>query len=200
MKKFSFSQTLKSGILVLIPAIIIFMLVEQLIGILFLLADPFDATLPKSYILAGLMVIGAVVVAIFIAGLASKSRFVTSAANFIEDKILSLIPGYNLVRQMAHSKLDASEASNWPAVLIEEGSGYVIGVIIEELGNKYATVYVPIAPQGFSGITRVVPMDSLLRIPGKDAGDVIDLCIGFGEGSAELVDAVLKHEKPDQAS
>ena len=140
------------------------------------------------------------IASVYLAGLASRTRAVKASANFIEERVLSLIPGYSLVRQMARSKLDDKEAANWPAVLIEEGSGYVVGVIVEELDNKYATVYVPIAPQGFSGITRVVPIDSLRKIPGKDAGDVIDLCIGFGEGSAALVDSVMKHEKPDQAS
>ena len=183
---FTLGAVFKGGLLILIPIVILYTIGEQLVELLMLIADPFDAQLPTGFVAATIVLFAAIITVVFVVGLIGRLSLIQRAIEFVEDKVLVLIPGYALIRQFARSKLDETEAAHWPAVAVTDGDGHVVGVLVDETDDTYVSVYIPFSPQGFSGITRVVARDKVRPIEGKDAGDVIDLCLTFGKGTAGL--------------
>lgn len=183
---FSIGSLFRSGLLFLIPTMILYVLGVQLWDLLVALATPFDLVLPEGYLAATLVVLAALAVVVLIAGLIYRIPIVQRGLDWLQDTILSMIPGYHLIRQFTQSKFADSTDLHWPAAFVNDASGSTLCAIVDDHSNGYSSVYIPFAPQGLSGIMRVVPRDQLQRIPDTDAGDLIDLCLSFGAGTAEL--------------
>ena len=183
---FTLGAVFKGGLLILIPVVILYTIGEQLVELLLIIAGPFDAELPEGHLAATVVLFAAILTVIFVVGLIGRLSLIQRAIEYVEDKILVLIPGYALIRQFARSKLDETEAEHWPAVAVTDGDGHVVGVLVDESDDTYVSVYIPFAPQGFSGVTRVVERSRVKPIEGKDAGDVIDMCLAFGQGTAGI--------------
>ena len=194
-RTFSLGSLFRSGLLFLIPTIVLYVLGEQLWGFLVAIATPFDLVLPEGYIAAALVVLAALAVVVLIAGVIYRIPIVQRGLNWLQDTILSLIPGYHLIRQFTQSKFADTTDLQWPAAFLNDASGSTLCAIVDEHPDGFSSVYIPFAPQGFSGIMRVVPSSQLQRIPETDAGDLIDLCLNFGAGTAELKAQVERNQK-----
>ena len=185
-RSFSLGSLFRSGLLFLIPTIVLYVLGEQLWELLVALASPFDLVLPEGYVAATLVVLAALAMVVLIAGLIYHIPVVQRGLDWLQDTVLSLIPGYHLIRQFTQSKFADSTDLHWPAAFLIDATGSTLCAIVDEHPDGFSSVYIPFAPQGFSGLMRVVPSSQLQRIPDTDAGDLIDLCLSFGAGTAEL--------------
>ena len=103
------------------------------------------------------------------------SSFATSLGQAIwegiERALFQRIPGYTLLKGLAHRMADDSEETSWKPALVELEEALVPCFIIEELDDGRVTVFVPSVPTPFAGAVyilapeRVHPLDVPFKTP-----------------------------------
>jgi hypothetical protein len=131
--------------------------------------------------------------------------------NWIEKTVFERIPGYTLIRSLAHQVAGQSRGSTWKAALVEIADALVPAFIIEELDDERYTVFVPSIPTPFAGAVyvldrqRVHPVDVPFptrsgsspvgrRCEGPGSGDEDDG--RAGRSSADHLEPLSIHEAP----
>jgi len=177
------------GLLIVVPVYLAVLLLLKGMKSLANLVRPFAQILPEwmpaEQLLSLLLVLGLCVVigACVGTGLGQRVR------DWIERTVFERIPGYALLRSLAHQMAGQSRESTWKAALFQSDEALIPAFIIEELDDGRYTVFVPSIPTPFAGAVyvldrhRVHPVD----VPFTDAVSVISR---WGSGSKDLVAAM----------
>lgn len=177
---------LKGGFLVLLPLLLFFMLlieiVDMVIGLATPLADLFPAGIfddPQYPVaLAIILMLGAS----FIIGLAMKSQAATRLGQWIEEKTLDKLPIYRFVKTLVEGLLGAEGKANFKPALIDCGEGQrEFCYIVEDHGDGDLTILVPWAPASFAGSVKIVPQSTVQEIDtGLDDASLVLSHLGLG--------------------
>ena len=177
---------LKGGFLVLLPLLLFFMLlieiVDMVIGLATPLADLFPAGIfddPQYPVaLAIILMLGAS----FIIGLAMKSQAATRLGQWIEEKTLDKLPIYRFVKTLVEGLLGAEGKANFKPALIDCGEGQrEFCYIVEDHGDGDLTILVPWAPASFAGSVKIVPQGTVQEIDtGLDDASLVLSHLGLG--------------------
>ena len=189
------SQFLKTtaigGLLFLLPLIVVGALIGQVVPIILTVAEvlgdmiPFKT--PGGIALLILLAFVVVLLLCFGAGLLARRSLGKRISETFEKYLLLLFPRYAILKdQMAGSIGGDATKPQMKPVLAKFDDSVRIGFEIERNDVGLMTVYLPGAPDPWSGITvlmnteRVQPMDI-------EFGDAITLCEQLGRGSAALL-------------
>ena len=179
------------GLLFLLPLIVIGALVGQVVPIILtvaeVLGDVIPIKTPGGIALLILLAIVVVLLLCFGAGLLARRSIGKRLSERFEKTLLMLFPRYAILKdQMAGSIGGDDTKPRMKPVLARFDDSVRIGFEIERNDVGLVTVYLPGAPDPWSGITvlmnteRVQPMDI-------EFGDAITLCEQLGRGSAALL-------------
>ena len=179
------------GLLFLLPLIVIGALIGQVVPIILTVAEvlgdmiPFKT--PGGIALLILLAFVVVLLLCFGAGLLARRSLGKRISETFEKYLLLLFPRYAILKdQMAGSIGGDTTKPRMKPVLAKFDDSVRIGFEIERNDVGLVTVYLPGAPDPWSGITvlmnteRVQPMDI-------EFGDAITLCEQLGRGSAALL-------------
>ena len=184
--------TVAYGLVIIVPAAIVFLLLVKLTEILEKVAAPLglESSFGAAIALVIAVVLAIVVILLFGWVVGAIMRRVLSFEKF-EAALLSQIPGYQLVANVARGVLEGE--SSYPAALIDlHGSGSeVFGFIIEEHQNGKATVYLPSVPVLTVGNICVVDSGRIRRLQAS-AMEVADSLSQRGIGSNKLIDSMAR--------
>lgn len=147
------NKTLRGGIFLIIPILLVILLLAKALGIIMPLAENINSLLfphEDSLNIALLISISIIVLACFLAGLAAYSFIGTAIVTWIENNILSMFPAYQLMKNSYKASLDISSTKKLPVVLVP-ADGWVIAFLVEELENDYKLVFIPGAPNPWEG-------------------------------------------------
>jgi len=147
------SQTIKGGIFFLFPIILVILFVEKAIAIL----EPFAKLLSEKigldtglldtpYFLTILILILFCLLAGFIASQGIGKRMIL----WIENNILTLFPGYQLMKNTLQNTAGLDSENNFPVVLVPI-DGWMLGFLVDELKSGEQVVFVPSAPNTWEG-------------------------------------------------
>jgi uncharacterized membrane protein len=183
--------TVTGGLVFLVPVVIAVVVLGKALSIMRALISPLREFIPETTIggvaLINLLVLVALVLICFAAGLLAKSR---PAANIYRslDKVLLSIPGYAFVKgfteSMGHTE---GAARTLHPVLVYFDDYTQIGLEVERTGDN-VVIYLPDAPNPWSGSVIQIHADRVkqLAIPVTQALSSIRK-IGLGSaGLAEL--------------
>jgi len=186
---FSFIRaTLIGGIFFMLPIYLIFMLLYKVHLVATKILTPLTHFLPDDLfgVNAGRLVaaIGLVLLC-FIAGILFKLSFVKRGIRYLEDRILSHLPGYSLLKSKASDTLGEKIEHYLATVMVEQNQTWRIGLLIEEM-QGLSTIYLPLAPKNESGEVVIMPSASVkkLNIPTKEA---MLLLKNFGKGGISIL-------------
>jgi len=190
-KKSGFIRTtVIGGIFYLVPIVALVAIFGKALGIAHKLVAPlakiFQLHGPLSFFSERVLAIIVIVLFCFLAGLISRTAKGKGFTRWLESNVLTLIPGYTLVKSMSESMSGAEDQSGREAVLARIEDAWQVGLLVERLDNGHVAVYVPGAPSTASGSVYFMTEDRIkpLRIPVSAAFR----CVGrLGVGSNALM-------------
>ena len=182
---------LLGGLFVLLPLVLFYLLLVELLQVVVMLATPIADLFPKGTfdevhmpVLVGLILI---VGASFLFGLALRSAALQRFGLWIERGLLGRLPLYNAVKSLARGLVGAQEDTAFRSAVLHSPDGArEIVYVIEEHSDGQMTVLVPWAPASFAGSVKIVGSD---RIEMLDAsvGGASRVLAHWGVGARELL-------------
>jgi uncharacterized membrane protein len=159
-------KTTVTGLILITPLIIILIVVLKLSSYLVDLVKPVFSSIEdfagvntiQPWVWIVLLVVG-----LFLAGLIFKIHIVRRTIGQFEDRILSLFPGYRMMKSLARSAESSEDQLMKPALVFEEEIWQPC-FLIEET-NGLATVFIPEAPNVGSGDIKILRKEYVHRLP-----------------------------------
>jgi uncharacterized membrane protein len=192
MKKFSLLKTtLIGGIFFLIPFGMLIMLGSKAVAVLKKIAGPIAEILPfpsflgfnKAYGLAILLL----ALICFIAGLIARTKPAKRLVSWLEDSVLSLVPGYTFMKKSSENMAGFNDQQSFDVVLARIEGAWQLAFLIERIDENNSAVYVPGAPSPWSGSLYFMTNDTIkdVDITYKEALNCIK---NLGSGSAKYLE------------
>jgi uncharacterized membrane protein len=155
MKSF-IKNTLIGGVLLLVPLSIVLFILYKVFNIFYQLAIQLHDYIPiesiKGVILINLIAVLLILLLCFSFGLIARINKVKIFKDFLEERVLMQIPGYIFFKTYTKGLDETIEkSSELDPVLVEFDDNYQLGFLIEEVKNGLSTVYLPGAPNPWSG-------------------------------------------------
>lgn len=210
MDKFrAFLKTsLIGGILVILPVAIIIFLFTWIFGFVTDLIKPltdfamrFMGISMYRRILADIMVISTIILTCFVVGAFVRTKLGTYLHRIIEEKILKVAPGYNLIKETVMQFLGGKKAPfSRVAVVQIFGPGtetYVTAFITDTHSDGSYTVFVPTGPNPTSGNICHVSADCVFPV-NVPVDQTMRSIISCGAGSSPLIEKRISNLKEKQ--
>ena len=182
--------TVIGGLVFLVPIIIIVAIIGKAVEIMKKVADPLSAWMPIDSVgdiaIVNLMAFALIVLVCFLAGLAARTVSADRLVHILESYILSHIPAYAFVKGMTASVAGAEDGKGMTAVLARLDDYSQIAFEIERLEGGNVTVYLPGAPNPWSGSVCIMTEDRIQPIDATMMSAVQNIR-HLGRGSGELL-------------
>lgn len=180
----------------MVPVIVLIILIDKGVILLMDLSSPIADVLPYSSFVgldkdywAGLLVLIALA---FISGIIATAKHAVKIKNWLEDNIMSYVPGYMYIKMTGEQMIGYREDKSYQVVLVRMDEATQLAYLIEEIDDKNVAIYVPDAPD---------PMLGELLFVHKDRVTPIDISYSkaqsfikkLGAGSAPYLKGKLKN-------
>ena len=174
------------GIVFMVPIIIIIVILGKAFELMLKVAQPIDKLIPIESIggiaFANLLALLAILVVCFVAGVAARSPLAKRFYQAIDNGLLA-IPGYSFVKAYTDSmKLGQAEAKSMQPVLVQFDDNSQLGFEIERLDNGQVVIYLPGAPDPWSGSVVYFHADRVKKLE-LSASEAINNVRRLGRGS-----------------
>ncbi len=183
--------TVIGGVIFLVPVVFLVMVVLKAIDLMMMIAKPLASWLPIETVvgvaLADIIAIVAVLLICFAAGLVARHALAGSVMRQLETRLLEKLPGYAMVKNVLKG-FDTTQEDGVKPVILKLGSAERAGFEVQRLADGRSVVFIPGAPNAFSGMTQVLPPEQVtyLEVP---LNRIIECSQNYGHGLAELVQA-----------
>jgi uncharacterized membrane protein len=184
--------SLIGGLFVLLPLVLFYLLLSELLQVVVVLATPIADLFPKGTFDQVKMpvVIGIILIvgASFLFGLALRSASLSRLGLWIERALLDRLPLYNAVKRLGRGLLGAQEDCAFRSgVFTSSNNGEKeVVYVIEDHGDGQMTILFPFAPASFAGSVKIVSADRI-EILEASFGDASRVIAHWGVGARELL-------------
>lgn len=186
---FSFIRaTLVGGIFFLLPIYLIFSLLYKAHLAAAKIMAPLAHFLPENILgmNAGRLIAAfGLVLLCFLAGMLFRVRIIKRGIHYLEDRVLSNLPGYSLLKSKTTDTFGEKVEYYQSTVLVEEQNSWKMGLLVEEV-DGLSTIYFPKAPKNETG--EIVTISSTrvkkLALPTKEA---FLLMKNYGKGTIQHI-------------
>lgn len=179
--------TLIGGLFFLVPLIVLGVLAGKVLSILKPISSAIALSIPFSSALgAGKVYIITIILVLFIcylAGIFAKTKPAKQFINWIEEHVLSNIPGYMFMKKTNENIYGINKNKEYDVILVKDDEAWQIGFLIEHIDEYNSIVYIPGAPSPWSGELKFVNKDNIkdVDLSYKDAMNCINK-LGQGSG------------------
>lgn len=169
------------GLLVLLPLLLLYLVISELVKIVVVLATPIAALFPDgTFAQVNHPVFWALILILvvsFLLGLTLRIALLRRLGDWAEKTILMRIPAYSAIKQMSRGLVGAGDEDTLfkPALWISGEEERRIAYLVEDHEDGYVTILVPQTPTAFSGDLVIVPKNNIEI-----------LTAGLGEASAAI--------------
>jgi uncharacterized membrane protein len=186
------TTTLLGGAIFLLPLIVVIYVVGQGLGLMAKVAEPLVAALPNKSIggvtLASVAALLLLLLLCFGAGVLAKAAFGRALSAKFEDKLQTLYPRYTVIKAMSQGLHGAVGQRVPKPVLATFDDHQLIAFDMERLPDGRAVIYLPGAPDAWSGSVVLVPAERIQALD-IDPSDLARSLQGLGRGTAALLSA-----------
>jgi len=193
--------TVFGGIVFLVPIVIFIAIIGKALQVTSKLAIPIAGWLGVDRVIgiavAELLAIVILVLICFFAGLAAKTPRAKKFVRSLEENVLEKIPAYELLKAKTQSVLTPEETEGMRPVAARFDDSWQLAFEIERIGSGKVVIFLPGAPDPWSGSVcvvtedRVTPLDltvksavNLMKRLGKGTTEALPNLKGFGDASA----------------
>ncbi|MFB9078439.1 DUF502 domain-containing protein [Flavobacterium procerum] len=147
--------TFLGGILFLAPLVVLLVIIQKGYGIIQKVTLPLVNNLPRVHVLGIALqeLIGIVIIILicFIAGLLARTAKAKNLIQKLENGILSFVPGYSFMKSMNENIMGIESKEDLKVILVPTDAGLQFAFLIEQIDDNNFTVFVPDAPNPWSG-------------------------------------------------
>jgi uncharacterized membrane protein len=185
------TSTLALGLFAVLPVLLLYLLLGQLIDMLLVLTTPVLDLLPEigltdatqRQVVAAVLLIGL----LLLVGLFAQTGIGRRAGSWLERTFLHRLPLYELLRSLSTRLSGGEDAATFrPATVSILPGVRSLGFIVEEHASGSFTVFVPFAPTPTFGSIYIVEPDRVRFVDGK-ARAALSCVASWGDGTAALV-------------
>ena len=184
--------TLLGALLVIVPLAIIGFVLWEIFdiaqGIITPVFDklPFDSAMMKIYVILAPVLL--IILVCYFTGLLVRTKLGKRMRTWIESRFLEKIPGYKMIRSLAHQYLEEEGEQRFRPVFVDlYGTGTrMIGFAVEEAADGTVAVFLPSVPAVTLGQLHFVAKGRISPIPAS-MHTTIETLTMFGEGSSKLI-------------
>ena len=193
--------TILGGVLFLTPIVVLAFVLGKAFEFVSRGLKPVAAVIPDRLASAptatAILAILVLALLCFFAGLLAQTNLAQRFVRGLEGSVLSMLPGYEYLKQAGTSVLGLGEASEHPHVLVQLGDAWRIGVQTDHIGKDLVAVFLPNSPNPMSGSVFLVAADRVRPLEGSLASAIACLrrC---GAGSEMLLNGA-SALRPDPA-
>ncbi|MDY0987976.1 hypothetical protein BSF41_07530 [Flavobacterium sp. ACN2] len=160
--------TFLGGILFLVPLVVLLIVLEKGYGIVQKTTLPLVSALPKVSVLGlaiqelvGLLII---ILICLVAGLLARTAAAEKLVQKLEEGILSFVPGYSFMKSMNENILGLESKDDLKVILVPTDAGLQFAFLIEQISDEKSTVFIPDAPNPWSGSVVFVDKKDITEI------------------------------------
>jgi uncharacterized membrane protein len=181
------------GFFILLPFLIAYLMIGQLVDMLLALTQPFIDVMPgvvfptegsRRLVAFGLLMVICVLVA-FAADTGPARRF----GRWFEGAVMGRFPPYAVLKSLSARLSGSEEESLQPALLKTNGGTRMLVAVVEELADGSVTVFVPMAPTPGLGVLQIVRPDRLELLQ-CSMSDALGWTLNWGTGTEALLKGV----------
>ena len=147
--------TFLGGILFLAPLVVLLVIVEKGYSIIQKITLPLANNLPRVHVLGVALqeLFGIIVIILicFLAGLMAKTAGAKKLIHKLENGILSFVPGYSFMKNMNESIMGFESNTDLKVIMVPTDAGWQFAFLIEQINENNFTVFIPDAPNPWSG-------------------------------------------------
>jgi uncharacterized membrane protein len=181
--------TLLGGILVLLPLAGCVYVLAVVVKAVVEAVKPVASMLPKELggqAVADLLVVGILVTICFLLGLLVPTTIGKAVGKWLENTLLRLLPGYQIVRRLTQQLGGRSDDSLGAPVLVQFAGSRQFGFLVEERADE-AVVFIPMVPTPSLGTVHIVRRDAVTRL-NASLTSTFNCLSQFGVGTTEILD------------
>ena len=158
------------GLVILIPARLIYVTVRELIELMVGLATPIAELLPAGLIRdddpVGIMAFILIVLFAMLLGLLWSNKLTSRGVRWMESRTLDHLPMYRMLKSLVAAFLDLEDEDSFKPACWRHADGSLEPVyVIGEHGEDMLVVMQPWTPTAFAGSVKVAPRDQVDLIP-----------------------------------
>ena len=151
------------GLLFLFPLVIVTAVVGKAFRLMLRVTEPFDDVIPADSVadvaVINLVAIAALLVGCFVAGLVAQSKIGRRVYRTADANLEGIIPGYAALKARLGSAVGEERRRAFKAVFVRFDDQGQIAFEVERLADGRVTVFLPGAPDPWSGSVLVVDAD-----------------------------------------
>ena len=183
--------SLIGGLFVLLPLMLFYMLLAEMLELVVALATPIADLFPTGtfdqlkapVLIAVILIVGAS----FIFGLALRSTVLRRLGHWVERSLLGRLPLYGAVKSLTMGLVGAQEDASFRSAVLNSPNGeQEIVYVIEDHGDGKVTVLVPWAPASFAGSVKILSIDRIEMLEAS-LGDTSRVLGHWGVGARDLL-------------
>jgi uncharacterized membrane protein len=158
--------TLAGGILFLVPIVVVVMILGKALVFAHKIVAPLALHIPVHSIIGlrtpTLLAIAAIVLFCFFAGLLARTVLARRIIKWLDATVLSNLPGYEFFRSIGESTLGVEQNQFQQVVVARFDDNLQVGFLVERLANGLVSVFIPGAPNPYSGAVYFLTPDRVL--------------------------------------
>ena len=183
-------STFVGGMFVLAPIVLLLFIIGKTIEAAYSALRPLFDLLPFQSVsgvsLALVSGIVAIIALCFFAGLVAKTALTRRFVRWIESMVLTNLPGYSLMKSVGARLVGAEHNDGREAVIVRFESSSMIGFSMDKLDDGRVLVFVPGAPNAFSGTLHIIEANRIEPL-GISVRETLDCLSRLGVETAELL-------------
>ncbi len=182
-------STVVGGALFLVPIVVLVVILGKALELFRKITVPLTHALPMEVAVAiptpRILAVLAIVLFCFLAGIFARARLAKRMVAWLESTLLSNIPGYSFMKSMGEGMVGVEGTHSHEVVLVRIGRAWQMAFLIERMREGRVAVFVPNAPNPWSGSVYLMTEDRIkpLDVPIASALKCIKR---LGMGSDEL--------------
>lgn len=182
--------TIIGGLIFLLPFVVIISVVGKAVKTMMVVAKPFVGLLPFKSIAGvaaiNILAIFLLILLCFLAGLLAKSSMGKRSFNWLDTKLLLIIPGYSFIKGFAGS-IESEDADKvMKPVLAKLDDQTLLGFEVERLSDGQLVVFLPGSPDTTSGTVAYMTEDRIERVD-IDFTATYKILRTLGRGSEQII-------------
>lgn len=193
--------TIIGGLFFMIPIVLLIYLIVEVLIIFRKIVAPISDKISISFLglemTSRIIALIVLIVLCFIAGLLAKTKRVYQLKEWVEDNILSNIPGYTLLKGMSETAAGIDSNNLKEVVLVDIEEVWQIGFLMERIDEDLNAVFIPGAPNPMAGDVVIVKWDRLKKLDIKGI-NALKMSRKLGIDSKKILDGKMNRSTFDK--
>jgi uncharacterized membrane protein len=186
------TTTLIGGVVFLLPVVVTLAVLGQALALMARVVQPVAAMFPDRQVggvaLASLVAMLMLLLLCYGAGLLARAALGRTLSASFEDRLQTIYPRYTVIKGMTQALGVDGVKSDLKTVLVSFDDHQILAIEVERLPDGRVVVFLPGAPDPWSGNVVMVPQERVAAVP-VEIGALHRSLKRIGRGSAALLSA-----------